>query len=106
MVVTLTGIWLLISSEQESVSFIFMIESFSLAAAFPVGAAIPILSCLPGFWPISSASIFTTVDVLPVPGPPEIIQKRLTIAAIAATACQSISPAGLSLKSSFSPEIS
>jgi len=47
--------------------------------------------------------IFTTVEVLPVPGPPDMTQKRLATAATAATFCQSVPSPPLSGKSLPSP---
>ena len=83
-----SGIAALIASEHGSVGLVRRIDSAKRAAALPVGATSVIRG---GRWPvcsacsISSARIFTTVNVLPVPGPPEIT--RSGVAPPAAPPC-------------------
>lgn len=87
----------LISAAQFSVFFERRMASWSLAAAFPVGAARATRDCLRQGCSKTSAKILATVVVFPVPGPPEITQNLFASEVKAAIRCQSIS--------SFPPEI-
>ena len=61
----------------------------SLPAALPVGAARAMRRGRSAGCSRSSARIRATVVVLPVPGPPDMTQRRLITATAAATRCQS-----------------
>jgi hypothetical protein len=88
-VTTCSGIISFNPSEQSKSFLLCPIDSCSLIAAFPVGAASMIFkgisenSC-------NNARILTTVVVFPVPGPPVIIVNGYFIAVIAASFCQLI----------------
>ena len=86
------GMAVLIFSLQFKPSRAVLMASCIRAAAFPVGAARTILRGRPLFNSKRRARILAMVNVLPVPGPPEMTQNFLRAAVKAATFCQSVSP--------------
>jgi hypothetical protein len=81
----------------------FLTASCKRAAAFPVGAARAIRKLALSACSSSNASSRTTVRVLPVPGPPEMMHSLFRMAANAATICQSTSAAASAEKSRDKP---
>ena len=103
MVIASPGMASRISRLTGSRSRVRRMASCIRAAALPVGAASAIWSGRPAACSRSSARIRITVVVLPVPGPPEITQKRLSTATAAAVRCQSTAPSAAGGKSRSSP---
>ena len=83
-----SGIVWIISSGIFNCRFCMRMASCILAAALPVGAANAIRK-VPLACDCNAARMRTTVEVFPVPGPPDITQNRLSRATAAAVFCQS-----------------